>query len=93
MYPDRRSWYICAIVPWSGYITARDQSMVELSGVRWSTEGEKNTASKTPPGFGDDYNKSPQRKHEDLTGLKLKSNSFQSYPWRETAASGGKRCG
>ena len=63
MYPDRRSWYICAIVPCSGYITARDQSMVELSGVRWSTEGEKNTASKTLSGFGDDYNKSPQRKH------------------------------
>ena len=41
-----------------------DQSMVELSGVRWSTEGEKNTASKTPPGFGDDYNKSP--KHANM---------------------------
>ena len=69
------------IVPCSGYITARDQSMVELSGVRSSTDsGEKNTASKTLSGFGDDYNKSPQRKHEDLTGLKLKSNSFQSYP-------------
>ena len=82
MYPDRRSWYICAIVPCSGYITARDQSMVELSGVRWSTDsGEKNTASKTLSGFGDDYNKSPQRKHEDLTGLKLKSNSTDNI-WR-----------
>ena len=36
MYPDRGTF-----VPYSGYITARDQSMVE-SGV---TEGGKNTAS------------------------------------------------
>ena len=36
-----RSWYICAILPCSGYISARDQSMLE-SGV---IEGRKNTTS------------------------------------------------
>ena len=37
-----RSWYIWAIVPHLGYITAHDRSMVQVSG---TTEGGKNTAS------------------------------------------------
>ena len=51
MYPDRDT---LSNVPRSGYITARDQSMVE-SGV---TEGGKNTASF---GFGE---LTQQHKHE-----------------------------
>ena len=37
-----RLWYIRAIVPHLGYITAHDRSMVEVSS---TTEGGKNTAS------------------------------------------------
>ena len=67
VYPDRDK---LSNVPRSGYITARDQSMVE-SGV---TEGGKNTANFT--------NMKPQAKKQ----------RFLSYPRRETATSGGKRC-
>ena len=41
MYPDRDTFELYPSLPRSGYITARDQSMME-SGV---TEGGKNTAS------------------------------------------------
>ena len=76
MCPDRD---ILSNVPRSGYITARDQSMVE-SGV--TAKG-----GKTLPVFffvneQNNTNMKPQ----------AKGNDFQSYPRRETAASGGKRC-
>ena len=71
MYPDHDT---LSNVPRSGYIMARDQSMVESE----VTEGGKN---KLPAFFF---------MNEHNTN-KLKSNDFQRYPRRETAASGGKR--
>ena len=65
MYPDRGTF-----VPCSGYITARDQSMVE-SGV---TEGGKNSASFLFREW------TRQHKHE------VPSLKATSYPRRETAA-------
>ena len=64
-----------------GYITARDQSMVE-SGV---TEGGKNTASFL-------FRQWTQQHSQPNTNMKphAKSNDFQSYPRREAAASGEK---
>ena len=80
MYPDRDT---LGNVPRSGYITSRDQSMVE-SGL---IEGGKNTASIL-------FREWTQLLHNNRNILKRepKSNDFQSYPRRETAASGGKRC-
>ena len=74
MYPDRDT---LSKVPLSGYIKARDQSMVE-NGL---TEGGKNTASFF---FVNEHN---------ITTTKPQAKSdFQSYPRRDTAASAGKRC-
>ena len=79
MYPDRDT---LGNVSRSGYITARDQSVVG-SGV---TEG-----GKTLPVFFFVNEHSYSTTTETLN-RELKSNDFQSYPGRETAASGGKRC-
>ena len=62
MYPDRDT---LSNVPRSGYITARDQSMVE-SGV---TEGGKNTASFHTT-----------RAHNTTMKPQAKNNDFRSYP-------------
>ena len=74
MYPDRDT---LTNIPSSGYITARDQSMVE-NGV---TEGGKNTASFL---FVNEHNNTATKPQAE--------NDFQSYPRRETAASARKRC-
>ena len=74
MYPDRGTF-----VPCSGYITARDQSMVE-SGV---TEGRKNTASFFFVNEHDNTNVKSQAKKQLFLKLSQKRNSC-SY-------SGGKR--
>ena len=63
MYPDRDT---LNNVPRSGYITARDQSMME-SGV---TEGGKNTASPCQFSF------SRMNTAKQTRSLKLKSNDF-----------------
>ena len=62
MYPDRDT---LSNVPRSGYITARDQSMVE-SGV---TEGGKNTASFLFREWTQQHNNTTtqQHKHEALS--------------------------
>ena len=79
MYPDRDT---LSNVPRSGYITARDQSMVE-SGV---TEGRKPQPIFL---FVNEHNNTitkPQAKKQRF--LKLS----QKFPEEKTAASGGKRC-
>ena len=58
-------------VPRSGYITARDQSMVE-SGV---TEGGKNTASFLFLTEHNNTNKTPQAKKQRFAKLSQKRNS------------------
>ena len=67
MYPDRNT---LSNVPRSGYITARDQRMVE-SGV---TKGGKNTARSCQFSF------SGMNTTTQTRSLKLKSNDFKSYP-------------
>ena len=74
MYPNHDT---LSNVSRSGYITARDKSMLE-SGV---TEGGKNTFS---------FLFSWMNTTTQTQSLKLQSNDFESYP--ETAATGGKRC-
>ena len=74
MYPDRDS---LSNVLRSGYLTARDESMVE-SGV---IEGGKNTASFL---FVNEHN--------NTTTKRQAKKDFQSCPRRETAAGAGKRC-
>ena len=71
MYPDCDT---LSNVPPSGYITARDQNMVESS----ETEGGKNIAS---------FLFREWTQPLKTWSLTLKSNDFQSYLRRETAAS------
>ena len=80
MYPDRDT---LSNVPSSGYITARDQRMVESGG----TKGGKNTARSCQFSF------SGMNTTTQTRSLKLKSNDFkviQEAPRRKTAAGGGK---
>ena len=74
MYPDRDT---LSNVPGSGYIKARDQSMVENG----MTEGGKNTASFLFVNEDNNTTTKPQAKSD-----------FQSYPRRDTVASARKRC-
>ena len=74
MYPDRDT---LSNVPRSGYITARNQSMVENG----MTEGGKNTASFR---FVIKDNKTTTKPQAE--------SDFQSYPRRDTVASARKRC-
>ena len=71
MYPDRDT---SSNVPRSGYIRAREQSMVESA----VTEGGKNTVSLFF--FVNEHNNANKKPQ-------VKSNDFQSYPRRETAVS------
>ena len=68
MYPDRET---SSNVPRSGYITAREQSMVE-SGV---TEGGKNTAIFFFVNEHKNTNKKPQTKKQRFLKLSQKRNS------------------
>ena len=77
MYPDCDT---LSNVASSGYITARDQSTLE-SGV---TEGGKNTANFFFVNEHNNTNMKPKGKRQF-------KGDFQSYPRRETAASGSKR--
>ena len=77
MYPDRDT---SSIVSRSGYITARDQGMVE-SGV---TEG-----GKTLPVF---FFVNEHNNLNTNTKPQAKKQRFLSHPRRETATSGEKRC-
>ena len=79
MYPDCDT---LSNVPSSGYITARDRSMVE-SGV---TESTKNTAS-----FFFFVNEHQQLEHKHEASSQ-KVTIFKVIPEEETAASGRKRC-
>ena len=62
MYPDYPDRYTLSNVPHSGYITARDQNMVE-SGV---TEGGKNNASFLFVNEHNNTNTKPQAKSNDF---------------------------
>ena len=79
--------YIPIVINWSNLLyptrdtLEKDQSMVE-SGV---TEGGKNTATFHFRGW------TQQESSTQTWSLKLKCEDFQSYPWRETAASGGEK--
>ena len=80
MYPDRDT---LSNVPHSGYITARDQSLVESG----ATEGGKNTARSCQFSF------SRMNTTTETRILKLKTNEFKvipEVPRRKKAGSGGK---
>ena len=68
MYPDRET---LSNVPRSGYITAREQSMVESD----VTEGGKNTASFFFVNEQKNTNKKPQTKKQRFLKLSQKRNS------------------
>ena len=79
MYPDRDT---LSNVPRSGYITARDQSMVE-SGV---TKGGKNTARSCQFFFVNEHNNTNTKPQAKKQRFKV----IQEVLRRKTAASGGK---